>query len=156
MIYLVLKTLHVLGASVIFGTGSGIAFFMLMAHRTRDTLFIAQTARIVVIADVVFTATSVIAQPITGLLLVRQAGYSFKESWLAVSLGLYLAAGAFWLPVIWMQIRMRDLALSAASANSPLPAQYHRLFGLWFLFGFPGFGAVLAIIILMVARPTLY
>ncbi len=156
MIYLVLKTLHVLGATVILGTGTGIAFFMLMAHRSRDAAFIAQTARLVVIADMLFTATSVIAQPITGLLLMRQTGDSFKESWLAVSLGLYVVAGAFWLPVIWMQIRMRDLALSAASENSPLPAQYHRLFHLWFLFGLPGFGAILAIIILMVAKPALY
>ena len=33
---LVLRYLHIVGATVLLGTGMGIAFFMLMAHRTRD------------------------------------------------------------------------------------------------------------------------
>jgi uncharacterized membrane protein len=156
MFYLALKILHVIGATVIFGTGTGITFFMLMAHRTSDAAFIGRTARVVVIADWLFTATAVAVQPITGYLLMRQTGVQFGDSWMAVSLVLYAMAGIFWLPVIWMQARMRDLALAAAAARAPLPAQYHRLFRLWFLFGFPGFGAVLAIIVLMVAKPVLY
>ncbi len=155
MIFLVLKILHVIGATLIFGTGSGIAFFMLMAHLSGDAAFIGRTARVVVIADVLFTATAVIGQPVTGYLLMRETGATFAESWIAVSLALYLVAGAFWLPVIWMQRRMRDLALGAAASSAPLPAAYHRLFRLWFVFGFPGFSAVLAIIVLMVAKPVL-
>ena len=109
-----------MGATVIFGTGSGIAFFMLMAHLSDDALFIGRTARVVVIADMVFTATAVIAQPITGYLLMRQTGLSFSVTWIAVSIVLYLIAGAFWLPVVWMQARMRDLALAAAECqNAP-------------------------------------
>lgn len=145
-----------MGATVIFGTGSGIAFFMLMAHRSGDAGFIARTARLVVLADMIFTAGAVILQPITGLLLMRQTGVTFAESWVAVSLALYLIAGAFWLPVIWIQTRLRDLAQAAAQASVPLPAAYHRLFRIWFLFGFPGFGAVLAILFLMIAKPVLY
>ena len=156
MLYLTVKILHILGATVILGTGAGIAFFMLMAHLTSDAAFIGRTARIVVIADWLFTATAVAAQPVTGYLLMRQTGVQFGDGWMAVSLGLYVVAGIFWLPVIWMQRRMRDLALDAAAAGAPLPAQYHRLFRLWFLFGFPGFGAVLGIIVLMVAKPGLY
>jgi uncharacterized membrane protein len=156
MIYLALKILHVIGATVIFGTGSGIAFFMLMAHLSGDAAFIGRTARVVVIADVLFTATAVIAQPVTGYLLMRETGVTLAESWITVSLVLYLIAGASWLPVIWMQRRMRDLALAAAASSAPLPDAYHRLFRLWFLFGFPGFGSVLAIIVLMVAKPALY
>jgi uncharacterized membrane protein len=154
--YLILKIAHVLGATVIFGTGSGIAFFMLMAHRSGDAGFIGRTAGVVVIADMVFTATAVVLQPITGWLLMRETGQIFAESWIAVSLVLYLIAGLFWLPVVWMQTRMRDLAIAAARAGTPLPGAYHRLFRLWFLFGFPGFGAVLAIIVLMIAKPVLY
>jgi uncharacterized membrane protein len=90
------------GATVIFGTGSGIAFFMLMAHRGGDARFIAHTARLVVLADMIFTASSVILQPITGFLLMRQTGVTLAESWVAVSLALYLTAGAFWVPVIWI------------------------------------------------------
>ncbi len=150
---MILKIAHVLGAAIILGTGSGIAFFMLMAHLSGDAGFIGRTARLVVIADMIFTAGAVVLQPVTGWLLMRQTGLGFSESWIAVSLGLYLVAGAFWLPVVWMQMRMRDLALAAAAAGMSLPAAYHRLFRLWFLFGFPGFGAVLAIIVLMVAKP---
>jgi uncharacterized membrane protein len=156
MFYVGRKVLHIIGATVIFGTGSGIAFFMLMAHLSGDAAFIGRTARVVVIADILFTATAVIAQPVTGYLLMRETGASFAESWIAVSLALYLVAGVFWLPVVWMQRRMRDLALGVAASSAPLPEAYHRLFRLWFLFGFPGFGAVLAIIVLMVAKPVLY
>jgi uncharacterized membrane protein len=112
--YLLLKIAHVVGAAVILGTGSGIAFFMLMAHRSGDAAFIGRTARVVVVADLLFTATAVILQPVTGWLLMRQNGFSLSESWIALSLVLYLIAGAFWLPVLWMQVRMRDLALAAA------------------------------------------
>ncbi|HWY65475.1 MAG TPA: DUF2269 domain-containing protein [Rhizomicrobium sp.] len=150
-----MKFAHVVGAITILGTGSGIAFFMLMAHRSGNAEFIARTARLVVLADMIFTATAVILQPITGYFLMRQTGVTLAESWVAISLLLYLVAGAFWLPVVWIQARLRDLARAAADAGSPLPASYHRLFRIWFLFGFPGFGAVLAILFLMIAKPVL-
>ena len=155
MTYFVAKYLHVLGATVILGTGAGIAFFMLVAHLSRDAVFIARTAKVVVLADFVFTATAVVVQPITGYLLMRASGIPFTEGWIVVSLVLYAVAGAFWLPVVWMQMRMRDLAQAAAAAGKPLPDEYQRLFRLWFAFGFPGFGAVLAILWLMVAKPAL-
>jgi uncharacterized membrane protein len=153
--YHVLKFLHVIGAAVLLGTGAGIAFFMLLAHRTGDVRVIAGVARIVVVADYVFTATAVVAQPITGLLLASATGYSLGEGWILASLGLYLFTGAFWLPVVWMQSRMRSLAAAAAAAGEPLPAAYHRLFRWWFAFGFPAFTAVLAIFWLMIARPEI-
>ncbi|HWT12904.1 MAG TPA: DUF2269 domain-containing protein [Allosphingosinicella sp.] len=153
--YLILKYLHLIGATVLLGTGAGIAFFMMMAHRTGDAPTVAATARIVVVADLVFTATAVVAQPITGLLLARTVGYGLDEGWIVASIALYLLTGAFWLPVVWMQARMRDLATAAAAAGEPLPARYHRLYRLWFAFGFPAFAAVLAIFWLMIARPEI-
>lgn len=102
MVYFLLKFAHVVGATVILGTGSGIAFFMLMAHRSGNAEFIARMASLVVLADVIFTATAVILQPITGYLLMRQTGATFAESWIAISLALYLVAGAFWLPAVWI------------------------------------------------------
>lgn len=154
-LYLILKFLHVIGAAVLLGTGAGIAFFMAMAHRTGDVATIAATARIVVIADYVFTATAVVAQPVTGLLLAGAAGYSLGEGWIVASVALYLLTGAFWLPVVWMQANMRDLAGGAARGGTPLPGRYHRLYRAWFGFGFPAFAAVLAIFWLMIARPEL-
>ena len=151
--FLVFKYLHVIGATVLLGTGAGIAFFMLIAHRTGNVALIAGVARIVVIADVVFTATAVVAQPVTGALLAWQMGYTLREGWIAASVALYLLTGAFWLPVVFMQIKMRDLAAGAAREGRPLPEAYHRLFRTWFAFGFPAFAAVLAILWLMIARP---
>jgi uncharacterized membrane protein len=153
--YFVLKYLHVIGASVLLGTGAGIAFFMLLAHLGGDARIIAATARIVVIADFAFTATAVVTQPVTGVLLAREMNYSLFEGWIVLSTGLYLMTGLFWLPVVWMQMRMRDLATEAAAGSKPLPDAYPRLFRLWFGFGFPAFGAVLAIFWLMISRPAL-
>jgi uncharacterized membrane protein len=155
MDYHLLKWLHVLGSTVLLGTGAGIAFFMLMAQRSGDVRLIAGVARIVVIADYVFTATAVVAQPITGVLLARITGYSLTEGWILLSIGLYLFTGAFWLPVVWMQSRMRTLAAAAAASGEALPPEYHRLFRWWFAFGFPAFTAVLAIFWLMIARPEI-
>jgi uncharacterized membrane protein len=154
MAYLILKVLHVIGATVLFGTGAGIAFFMLMAHRTRDPRLIAHTAGVVVVADTLFTATAVVLQPITGALLAMMAGYPIMHGWIALSLVLYVVTGAFWLPVVWLQLRMRDLAREAVRAGEPLGTDYRRLWRLWFASGFPAFAAVAGIIWLMVVKPT--
>lgn len=153
MLYFALKYLHIAGACVLLGTGAGIAFFMLMAHLSRRAETVAAVARIVVVADFVFTASAVVVQPVTGLLLVWEVGYGLTEGWIVASILLYLATGAFWLPVVWMQMRMRDLAAAAGVAGEPLPAAYHTLFRWWFAFGFPAFGAVTAILWLMIAKP---
>lgn len=150
---ILLRWLHVIGACVLLGTGAGIAFFMVMAHRTKDARFIAQTASVVVIADWIFTASAVIVQPVTGALLAQALGWSFSEGWIVLSLALYVFTGAFWLPVVWIQHRLRDLARVAAATDTPLPDAYHKLYRIWFLCGFPAFFAVLAIIWLMLARP---
>jgi len=153
--YFILKFLHVIGATVLLGTGAGIAFFMLLAHRTGDKALIAGVARIVVIADYVFTTTAVILQPITGVMLARTVGYDLSEGWILASIALYIFTGMFWLPVVWMQSRMRNLAQAALANGSELPAQYHKLFRLWFAFGFPAFAAVLMIFWLMITRPDI-
>ena len=152
-LYLLLKTLHVIGATVLFGTGAGIAFFMLMAHRSGDAALVAHTAGVVVIADTLFTATAVVLQPITGAWLAHVAGFPLLHGWVALSLILYVVTGLFWLPVVWMQLRMRTLARAAVRGGGPLPAEYHRLWKLWFSSGFPAFFAVVGIIWLMVAKP---
>ena len=155
MIYFGLKFLHVIGAAVLLGTGAGIAFFMLLAHRTGNTATIAAVARIVVVADFVFTATAVVAQPITGVALAWHVGYSLREGWIMLSIALYVITGMFWLPVVWMQMQMRNLAEAAKAAGLPPPQRYSQLFRLWFAFGFPAFAAVVGIFWLMIARPTI-
>ena len=155
MVRLLLVYLHVIGATTLLGTGAGIAFFMLMAHRSGDARIIAHTAGVVVVADMLFTATAVLLQPVTGAVLAIIDGFPIFRGWIGLSLILYVITGAFWLPVVWMQVRMRDLARAAAEQGASLPPEYHRLWRMWFAFGFPAFGAVLGIIWLMVAKPNL-
>ena len=154
-LYTLLKVAHVIGATVLLGTGAGIAFFMLMAHRIRDPALIAHTAGTVVLADTVFTASAVILQPITGAALAHLAGYPLMSGWIGLSLVLYVVTGLCWLPVVWIQIRLRDLAVQAVATGAPLTERYFRLFKLWFVLGFPAFAAVLGIVWLMVAKPAL-
>ena len=149
-----LRWLHVIGAAVLLGTGAGIAFFMLMAHRTGDATVIAHVTGTVVVADVLFTATAVVAQPVTGVLLASAVGWPLTTPWIATSLALYVATGLCWIPVVWIQWRMRNLARASAAAGEPLPASYQRLFRTWVLLGVPAFTFVLAILWLMLTRPA--
>jgi uncharacterized membrane protein len=151
-LYTSLKLVHVIGAAVLFGTGVGIAFFMFMAHRTRDAALVAHTAGIVVVADALFTAAAVLLQSVTGAALANLAGLS---GWIGLGFVLYLAAGACWLPVVWIQLRMRNLAREAVRSDEPLPRAYHRLFRLWLVLGFPAFAAIVVIFWLMIAKPSL-
>jgi uncharacterized membrane protein len=154
--YFALKFVHIVSSTVLFGTGLGIAFFMWMAHRSGDPRAIAQTARTVVIADAVFTAAAVVVQLASGLGLAAIAGFSLRESWLLAAVALYLFVGACWLPVVAIQLRLRDLARGAVVAGAALPARYHRLFAAWFWLGWPAFVAVLAIFALMIWKPALW
>ena len=150
----ILKWLHILGAIVLIGTGAGIAFFMVMAQRTGNIVVIAHTASIVVVADWLFTASAAIIQPITGTLLAWENGWTLSEPWIIWAIGLYVFVGVFWLPVIWIQHNLRNLAHEALEAGAPLSDKYHKLFRIWLSCGFPAFFAILGILWLMVSRPV--
>ena len=154
MPYLWVKWLHVLSSTLLFGTGLGIAFFMWMAHRSGDAGHIARTARLVVIADSVFTAPAVVVQFATGAWMVHAIGAPYSTFWIGAAVALFLFVGACWLPVVWLQIRARDLARAAHAAGAPLPAQYMRTMRLWFVLGWPAFIGVLVIFALMIVKPT--
>ncbi len=150
----IFKFVHLIGASVLFGTGLGIAFFMFMANRTGHPVVIAITSRFVVTANFVFTATSVVVQPLSGFAMASAIGLSpFDEAWIVWSLLLYVLVGLCWLPVVFIQIRMRNLARAAAVNAEPLPDEYRRLFQIWFWLGWPAFIGVLAIFVLMIWQP---
>ncbi|PYG55757.1 DUF2269 domain-containing protein [Rhizobium sp. UGM030330-04] len=150
-----LRLAHVIGATVLFGTGAGIAFFMVMARRTANPALIAHVAGTVVIADTIFTATAAIIQPVTGYFLARIIGWPLTEGWIALSLGLYVFTGIFWLPVVWIQIQLRNIARDCAATGQALSAQWFRLYRIWFACGFPAFFAVLGIIWLMLNKPDI-
>jgi uncharacterized membrane protein len=153
--YLLVKWVHILSSTVLFGTGAGIAFFFVRAQRTGDPKVIAAVAGDVVSADILFTLTAVVLQPLTGITLASKAGLPLSTSWLAASMGLYALVGCCWLPVVWLQIRMRDLAVEAARKGVKLPVRYHQYYRWWFGLGWPAFIAVMAIFYLMVAKPRI-
>ena len=153
MTFFILKMIHILSGAVLFGTGAGIAFFMLRAHRTNDPATVAAVGRIVVLADFVFTATAVVVQPATGVVMILMQGWPPFAPWLVGAYVLYALIGVCWLPVVWMQLRMTRLAEAAVEAGTALPAAYHRLFRWWFALGWPAFAGVLAVYWLMIAKP---
>lgn len=151
--YFTWKTLHVISSTILFGLGMGTAFFMFRAHFIGDVQGIAIVARIVCLADYVFTLSSGIFQPISGYILIRRLGLTGMEGWLLATYVFYAIALACWLPVVWLQLRMRDLAVAAATAGKPLPALYHRYFRIWFSLGWPAFIGLILVFYLMVAKP---
>ncbi|NLD69014.1 MAG: DUF2269 domain-containing protein [Limnobacter sp.] len=153
MEYLIVKTLHILSSTFLFGTGVGTAFFMLFTSLSRDVAAVATVSRLVVRADWLFTATTIVFQPLSGLYLMHLAGMPMSSRWIVWSFALYALAVACWLPVVWLQVRLRDVAAAAARERQPLPARYWRLLGAWVALGFPALFAFLAIFYLMVARP---
>jgi uncharacterized membrane protein len=155
MTYLLVKWLHILSSTVLFGTGLGSAYYMFFACRTRDPHIAAAVIRRVVIADWTFTTPTVVLQPATGLWLMYLAGFPLSTPWILWSFGLYLLAGAAWLPVVWMQIRMREIAIAAARADTGLPASFWRLLRAWAALGIVAFAALVVVFYLMVAKPVL-
>jgi len=152
--YLIVKWLHILSSTFLFGTGIGSAFYMLFASLSRDVRAIAVVSRHVVLADWIFTSTTVLIQPATGIYLIHLAGYPWHSAWIMWSIGLYFLAGACWLPVVWIQLRMRDMAQVAARDNTELPQQYWRYLRVWTALGVPAFFAMVVVFWLMVAKPA--
>jgi uncharacterized membrane protein len=151
--YLWLKIIHIVSSTLLFGTGLGSAFYMYRAYLTKNIFVIYHTNKAVVFADWVFTTPTVFIQPISGFWMVYLLGYSFTSLWIYLSIGLYILAGACWLPVVWLQIRMTALSKQALETNQPLPAQYHRYMQWWFCLGWPAFIAIVVIFVLMVLKP---
>ncbi|MFL6674463.1 MAG: DUF2269 family protein, partial [Massilia sp.] len=148
------KWLHILSSTFLFGTGIGSAWYMLFANISRDVRAIAVVSKYVVIADWLFTATTIIAQPTTGFYMIHQAGLPMHSKWIMWSLVLYLVAAACWIPVVWLQMRLRDLSVEAAGTGVDLSPQYWRYFRAWVALGVPAFFAFVAIFWLMVAKPA--
>ena len=155
MSYLLVKWLHILSSTLLFGTGLGSAFYMYFTSLTRNPQAMAVVTRQVVIADWVFTTPTIILQPLTGFYLVHLAGMPLTAPWILWSVVLYLVAGAAWLPVVWMQIQMRNMTAAAANTGGPVPPRYWQLMRIWVALGVVAFGSLVAVFYLMVAKPSL-
>lgn len=153
MDYVTLKWIHIISSTILFGTGLGTAFYLLVVSLTRDVQATAVVTRFVVLADWLFTTPTAIIQPLSGYWLADMAGFPMSSRWILWSIALYAIAGACWLPVVWIQIRLQRLA-QAAQCKEALPPAYWRLFRIWVLLGIPAFLAFLMIFYLMVAKPA--
>ncbi len=152
--YLPLKWLHIVSATVLFGTGLGTAFHFWFTCRGGNVAAIASAARTTVVADLVFTLPAALLQPATGVALALAAGYPMDSRWMVAALILYVVVGACWIPVVFIQLRMRDLARFSEASGTPLDAGFHRLYRRWFALGWPAFITMIAILWLMVSRPA--
>lgn len=155
MDYLTVKWLHILSSVVLVGTGFGSAFYFFFANRQPHLRVRAEVARLVVRADWWFTTPAAIFQPLSGLWLMHQAGWSWQTPWIAASIALFVFAGLCWLPVVWLQIRMAAMLRQAAEHHSELPAAYRKYARCWETLGYPAFIAMLAVYYLMVVKPAL-
>lgn len=154
--YLLVKWAHVLSSTVLFGFGAGTAWYFWNAHRTGDPATIAAVGRMVVRADWIFTGSSGVVQPLTGLWLFHHAGWPLDAPWLLVSVGLYLLAFGCWVPVVGLQIRAQRLARQAVETGMPLGADYRRAMAWWFALGWPAFLGLTGVFWLMIAKPDLW
>jgi len=152
--YLVIKTIHILSSTVLFGTGLGIAFFMFRAHSTDNLHEKYYAAKNTVLADSFFTFPSAIIQPISGYWLISNGAYDASALWLVISYVLYVIAGLCWIPVVWLQFQLRNILACCIENNSVLPNQYYRYFKIWFLLGWPAFISLVAVFFLMVFKPV--
>jgi uncharacterized membrane protein len=153
--YFLIKWLHILSATLLFGTGLGSAFYKWAADRSGDISAIAHTNRVVVIADWLFTTPTIIIQPVTGIWLLQLIGIPYSQGWVFVTIALYVIAGVCWLPVVWLQMRMRDLSLNAVKEKQPLCPLYYDYARQWFWLGVPAFTAMIIIYFLMVFKPAI-
>ena len=155
MSYLLLKWVHIVSSTLLFGTGIGSAYYMLMASLSRDVRAIALVVRHVVLADWIFTTTAIVVQPVTGLWMANLAGWPWHTPWMLAAIVLYVLAGLCWLPVVWLQVRLARTAAQALAADAPLPADYWRDARRWELLGYPAFAAMVVVYFLMVLKPAL-
>jgi uncharacterized membrane protein len=153
-LYLTIKTMHILSATILFGTGLGTAFFMAASHFSDNLQAKLYAARTTVLADYLFTTPAIIIQPMTGIWLISEGGFDPMAPWLVTSYALYSIAGLCWIPVVLIQIQFKRMLIAALTTQSPLPEKYARLFKIWFVLGWPAFIALITIFYLMVAKPS--
>ena len=154
--YLWLKVLHILSATLLFGTGLGTAFHMYVTHLRGNAAEIVSATRNTIFADWLFTLPSGVVQPVTGLALAWIAGFDLLVGWLMVSYLLYSVAAVCWIRVVVLQYRAHGLARDALQASKALPPEYFRIMRQWFVLGWPAFLSLIVVFALMVMRPPLW
>lgn len=153
-LYFFVKTIHIISSTILFGTGIGIAFFMLRSYFSNNIYEQYYAAKTTVLADYLFTFPAAVIQPATGIWLVWKSGYDWMDWWLVITYVIYIIAGACWLPVVCIQIQPKKLIAKSINENTDLPDRYYKLFKVWFILGWPAFIGLITIFFLMVFKPV--
>ena len=153
-LYLLIKAVHIISSTILFGTGIGIAFFMFRSYFSDNIHERFYAARNTVFADYLFTLPAGIIQPVSGIALIYIAGFDWMSPWLIWTYVIYIIAGLCWLPVVWIQIQLKNMCKEACECGADLPDRYNRLFKIWFLLGWPAFLGLIVVFYLMMAKPV--
>ena len=148
ILYLAIKLLHILSGTILFGTGLGTAFFMYKAYRSGNIEAMRVTTSHVVIADWFFTTPAIVVQLLTGVWLTLDLGISVGSAWFMIVIGLFALICACWLPVVWIQIKVRNMLRDSATVSD-----IRKLMTAWVLLGIPAFLSVIVLFSLMVYKP---
>ncbi|RIH89322.1 DUF2269 family protein [Calidithermus roseus] len=149
--YLLLKSLHVLGAVIFLGNILVTALWKVLADRTQNPAIVAYAQRLVTVTDFAFTALGVGLIIVTGELM---AGRWEGAAWVGWGRALFVASGVIWLvALIPIQIAQARMARAFAQQAS-IPASYWRLAKLWGVFGIIATALPLLNLYFMVFKPS--
>ena len=150
------KIAHILGATILFGTGLGIAFFCWFGYRAAlrsgEIAILRALLRLTVIADACVTAPAVLIQLVSGAALVHLMDWSLTSPWALSVYALFVFVGICWIPVLFIQVRLQREA-NATRSIAALSAGFHKSFRTWLMLGVPAFLALAVMVYLMVVKP---
>jgi uncharacterized membrane protein len=155
MLYLSLKSLHVLGVVVFLGNILTGVFWKGHADRSGDLAIRAQVLSGIIRSDRLFTL------PTVSLIIATGAGAAWMTGmpilgtfWIAAGLGLFLLAGMiFSIRVGPLQKKLLANVESGISGTWDRAA-YEDLSRRWLFWGWVAIGAPLVVVFLMVFKPT--
>ena len=154
-LYSAIKLVHVLSAALLIGVGAGTAFFLWYTHRSGEIGAIRIATRAALLVEWWIIVPTVVLQPLTGFWMLDVDGQALQQPWTVAALLLFSVAGVVWVPAVALKIRMHNFARAAAERRLPLPPEFHRWMHWWLALWWTIFLLTLAILALMVFRPSL-
>ncbi len=145
--------MHIFGAVLFMGNIIVTAVWSSLAKRSGSPEVMRHTTRGIVLTDVIFTTPGAILLFLNGG-IIGVEWFKTGASWIFISLGLFAVSGIIWLvALVPLQKKMMAVACTTAGTDA-VPAETFVLFKKWFRFGGIASLLGLAVLVLMVWRPT--
>ncbi|MBL4735110.1 MAG: DUF2269 domain-containing protein [Flavobacteriales bacterium] len=148
MDYHILKLIHIVSATLMIGAGIGSAFYLFLSYKRYQASTLKDVLKLVVMADSVFTAPSIIIQFITGLMLSNMLSLTSTD-WFLIVMGVSGLILVMWLRAAFLQIKLRKIL----EKENEITPEFHYLMKVWFYLGVPSFLGALYLYYLMVYKP---